>query len=506
MSVQTQDPNNMHVLMLDTQEATATAAGTIFQFLGEQFEKRIDNGEGINYRTIDFTQVLCLLVGGQVDDWAQAQIQAVHEFTDEVPIVLCGDNSLTKVSFKTDIQRSIIGKVTMPPSYAMLMDTLHRAKIFRDQFTAVRGGKKRPSELFRSLVGTSRTILKVRELMSQVADKDVNVLITGESGTGKEVIARNLHFHSFRRHKPFVPVNCGAIPAELLESELFGHEKGSFTGAISDRPGRFELAKGGTLFLDEIGDMPLHMQVKILRVLQERTFERVGGRKEIKADVRIIAATHRNLEEEIEAGRFREDLFYRLNVFPIEMPPLRERTEDIPLLINELFVRNEKEKKVSIRLDPATLMNLCQYAWPGNVRELVNLIERLTILYPYDIITPAELPQKYRQCEALPQKAATHHNDQQTDAQAQAVGGGKARNQAAPVTASTLSGDALVNLPVNGLDLKKYLSQLESHLIQQALDDCEGVVARAAEKLHIRRTTLVEKMRKYEMQNNSKTG
>ena len=178
-------------------------------------------------------------------------------------------------------------------------------------------------------------------MMAQVADKDVNVLIMGESGTGKEVVARNLHYNSHRRHKPFVPINCGAIPGELLESELFGHEKGAFTGAVCSRAGRFEMAQGGTLFLDEIGDMPLHMQVKILRVLQERTFERVGGTKTQEADVRIIAATHRNLEKAIVEGTFREDLFYRLNVFPIEMPPLRERNEDIPILLNELIVSRE---------------------------------------------------------------------------------------------------------------------------------------------------------------------
>ena len=387
----TNDQELPFVLFVGTHKETAVAAEVIFQFMGEQFQYLLDDGtqDSLDYRSLDFTNLQCILVAGENNEWAKFQVEALLEFTDEVPIVLAGDYTLARGDFNVEQQRAIIAKISIPPTYAVLMDCLHRAKIYRDQMSKTfRGGQKRPGELFRSLVGTSRAITKVRELMGQVADKDVNVLITGESGTGKEVIARNLHFHSYRRHKPFVPVNCGAIPAELLESELFGHEKGAFTGAISERQGRFELAKGGTLFLDEIGDMPLHMQVKILRVLQERTFERVGGRKEIKADVRIIAATHRNLEEEIEEGRFREDLFYRLNVFPIEMPPLRERSEDIPLLINELFVRNETEKRGSIRLDPAALLALCQYAWPGNVRELVNLVERLTILYPYDIITP----------------------------------------------------------------------------------------------------------------------
>ena len=243
-----------------------------------------------------------------------------------------------------EIPPSVISKLQMPPNYARLVDDLHRAQVYRQQQNTMKGRPlHRDPVLFRSLVGTSRKIQQVRELMAQVADKNVTVLITGESGTGKEVVARNLHYHSPRQQQPFVPVNCGAIPPELLESELFGHEKGAFTGAISSRAGRFEMAQGGTLFLDEIGDMPLNMQVKILRVLQERTFERVGGNKTIEVDVRIIAATHKNLEEMISDGDFREDLYYRLNVFPIEMPALRERVEDLPLLLNELISRLENE-------------------------------------------------------------------------------------------------------------------------------------------------------------------
>jgi len=322
--------------------------------------------------------------------------------------------------------------------------------------------------------------------MQQVADKDVSVLITGESGTGKEVVARNLHYHSSRREKPFVPVNCGAIPAELLESELFGHEKGAFTGAITARVGRFELAEGGTLFLDEIGDMPLNMQVKILRVLQERTFEKVGSNRTQTADVRVIAATHKNLEDMIEAGDFREDLYYRLNVFPIEMPALRERVEDLPLLINELIARMEKEKRGSLRLNSAAIMSLCQHDWPGNVRELANLVERLAIMHPYGVIGVQELPKKFRYVDDYDESPQPEEH----------VG--------LPSAATGLVGlDAPALLPVNGLDLKDYLSSLEKQLIQQALDEADGVVARAAEKLCIRRTTLVEKVRKYGLREES---
>jgi sigma-54 specific flagellar transcriptional regulator A len=317
-------------------------------------------------------------------------------------------------------------------------------------------------------------------MIQQVANSDANVLILGESGTGKEVVARNLHYYSARREKAFVPVNCGAIPGDLLESELFGHEKGAFTGAISARQGRFELAEGGTLFLDEIGDMSLNMQVKLLRVLQERTFERVGSNKSIDANVRIIAATHRNLEEAITEGNFREDLFYRLNVFPIEMPPLRERVEDVPLLVNELIRRIEHEKRGSVRLTQGAILALCQYNWPGNVRELANLIERLAILFPFGVVDIGDLPEKF-----------------QTDA---------VRAESANMDESVLSSEpqpvhyALDNeprLPRGGLDLKEHLSSLEVGFIKQALDDANGVVAQAAKRLGMRRTTLVEKLRKY---------
>ena len=251
-------------------------------------------------------------------------------------------------------------------------------------------GRSREPNLFRSLVGTSRAIQQVRQMMQQVADTDASVLILGESGTGKEVVARNLHYHSKRREGPFVPVNCGAIPAELLESELFGHEKGAFTGAITSRAGRFELANGGTLFLDEIGDMPLPMQVKLLRVLQERTFERGGSNKTQNVDVRIIAATHKNLEKMIEDGTFRETSTTASTYSPSRWR--RCAGEDIALLLNELISRMEHEKRGSIRFNSAAIMSLCRHDWPGNVRELANLVERLAIMHPYGVIGVGELP------------------------------------------------------------------------------------------------------------------
>ncbi len=405
----------------------------------------------------------------------------VDEIDVSVPVLLSGETSLDKVD--DVLKKKVIAQLDSPLNYNKTIDSLYRAQVYREQYSnSVARGKQRQVQLFRSLVGTSRGVQSVRELMSQVADKEVSVLITGESGTGKEVVARNLHYNSHRRNKPFVPVNCGAIPAELLESELFGHEKGAFTGAITTRAGRFELAEGGTLFLDEIGDMPLSMQVKILRVLQERTFERVGGNKTLKADVRVIAATHKSLEDMIVDGGFREDLYYRLNVFPIEMPSLKERVEDIPLLMNELISRMEKEKRGSIRFNSAAIMSLCRHEWPGNVRELANLVERLSITHPYDVIGVTELPNKYRHIEDSDEDFTISDNGMK-------------------VPSVILDSDAPALLPVNGVDLKEYLANLEKTLIQQALDESSGVVARAAEKLRIRRTTLVEKVRKYGLNN-----
>ncbi len=373
-----------------------------------------------------------------------------------------------------------LGTLPVPCRYEVLTNTLHRAQVFKEN-GRTEEGSQRGLELFRSLSGNSRATRRINRMIEQVADTDATVLILGESGTGKEVVARKLHYHSSRRGQPFVPVNCGAIPSELLESELFGHEKGAFTGAISSRQGRFEMAEGGTLFLDEIGDMSLPMQVKILRVLQERTFERVGSNKTIGCDVRIIAATHRDLEDQIRRERFREDLYYRLNVFPIDMPPLRDRIEDIPILVTDLIARIEKEKRGSVRLTPAAVSALTQYPWPGNVRELANLIERLAILYPYGVVDVGDLPEKFREGIALPQE----------------------NGYLPEVTVKGVMPDTVQSvprLPLDGLDLKEHLNNLELSLIRQALDESDGVVAHAAKRLKMRRTTLVEKLRKYGLQ------
>jgi len=462
--------HDLKVLLEFLSETTLTASSTSWQELVQSENK----GE-------DYIAVF-------IGDFSQSKqsfeqlLKNIRDWNDELAIILTAENVPDEDSLEDSLRHMIIATLNIPPTYNKLVDTLHRAQLYREaQSSSKRQPTRRPVHLFRSLVGTSREIQNVREMMAQVAEKDVSVLITGESGTGKEVVARNLHYNSPRRDKPFVPVNCGAIPAELLESELFGHEKGAFTGAINSRAGRFELAEGGTLFLDEIGDMPLNMQVKILRVLQERCYERVGSNKTQSVDVRIIAATHRNLDSMITDNTFREDLYYRLNVFPIELPSLKERSEDIPLLINELVTRMENEQRGSIRFNSAAIMSLCQHEWSGNVRELANLVERMAIIHPYGVIGVQDLPAKYRHIDVSAEEFV-------------------------PVAAPAQANTGYVNmndnplLPDQGIDLREYITNLEMSLIQQALNDCGGVVARAADKLCIRRTTLVEKMRKYELQ------
>src|SRR5579859_2724190 len=362
-----------------------------------------------------------------------------------------------------------------PVKQRRLSCVLHQAQNVRSGHPTQPGAHRfRPS-------GTSRPMRAVHRLVEQVAPFDTNVLILGESGTGKEMVARHIHELSGRAAHPFVPVNCGAIPADLLESELFGHEKGAFTGALSTRLGRFEFAEGGTLFLDEIGDMSLQMQVKLLRVLQERTFERVGSNRTMRCNVRIIAATHRDLDSAISAGRFREDLFYRLNVFPIQMPPLRERLEDLPVLIEHLVQRQEQMAGRHIKLDKQAMNCLARNPWPGNVRELSNLLERLAVLFPEQTISADDLPERYRNQGAaawissgvslLPSLAATA-----TVSTAQACaaplasirdsidfvdGHDAVREVIEAEDAAAEGGTTDGTLPQGGIDLKNHLSAIE---------------------------------------------
>lgn len=315
---------------------------------------------------------------------------------------------------------------------------------------------------FDNIVGQSDEILAVLNLIERVSESDSTVLITGDSGTGKELVAKAIHFNSPRSTKPFIPINCGAIPSELLESELFGHVKGAFTGAIANRTGRFEMAEGGTLFLDEIGDMSPNLQVKLLRVLQERTFEPVGSTKTTSVNVRVVAATNANLEKAVEEGRFREDLYYRLNVIPINIPPLRQRRSDIALLFHyfmEQFNNNREHKLTGV--SPEAMDVLYHYPWPGNIRELENLVERLTILKGEGIVNLSDLPLKYRN-----QKAAFQANPDK------------------------------IEIPESGMDFNSAVDGFENALIMRALEKTGWNRNQAAILLKLNRTTLVEKIKK----------
>lgn len=467
-------PEPADILIVEEDETQRQVYQSILEFLGYKSHVFCDCNT-VN-ELLNNDSVNSVLLGRCGDaELLLETVKKVRQSAAEIPIILVLTEE-TRGFDRDTLLKQCFTTVNLPLTYGEFSDALHRAQVFRL-------GKKRKTavlnlDLFRSLVGNSRGVTSVRKLIQQVADSEATVLILGESGTGKEVVARNLHYYSARRERPFVPINCGAIPGELLESELFGHEKGAFTGAITSRQGRFEMAEGGTLFLDEIGDMPLTMQVKLLRVLQERTYERVGGTKPMSADVRVIAATHRDLEEMIRDGKFREDLYYRLQVFPIEMPPLRERIDDIPLLINELITRLEHEKRGSVRFTPAATMALCQYRWPGNVRELSNLLERMVIMHPFGVVDVVDLPEKFRPTGNYLMAEPSSFEQHLAPAE--------------PLMA--------LRLPRNGIDLKEHISTLECSLIKQALDEADGVVAHAAKRLNMRRTTLVEKLRKYGLQ------
>jgi len=471
------------VLVIDLNEGTHQDLKAILEFI-DCTDVTLTTKDAWTPTTRKANDVGVVIVAASIGDKLPELLVSIKEWGEHVPVFLLIDSN-EKLKISTDLTAGILGKIKYPVKYRDLTAAIQQAQVFRESHSKRQGAHS--PELFRSLVGNSRGVRQVRKQIEQVANSDATVLILGESGTGKEVVARNVHYHSERRGKPFVPINCGAIPSELLESELFGHEKGAFTGAISARQGRFELAEGGTLFLDEIGDMSMQMQVKLLRVLQERTFERVGSNKTIQSNVRIVAATHRNLEQAIVEDKFREDLFYRLNVFPIDMPPLRERVEDIPLLVNELVKRLEHEKRGSVRLTQAAVLALCQYHWPGNVRELANMIERLVIMHPYGVVDVHDLPQKFQ-----------IDNGADTSALSAAI----QKNAIYDDAPSAASVDLLdtPRLPQDGIDLKEHLSNLEYNLIKQALDDADGVVAHAANRLRLRRTTLVEKLRKYGLQ------
>ena len=364
------------ILLIDDDSVRRRDLAVILNFLGED---NLACGSGDWQMSVDALsssrEVLCVLVGEVASGNLAGLLKTLANWDEFLPVLLLGEPGA--VELPDDLRRRVLSHLEMPPSYSKLLDSLHRAQVYREMYDQARErGRQREPNLFRSLVGTSRAIQHVRQMMQQVADTDASVLILGESGTGKEVVARNLHYHSKRRDAPFVPVNCGAIPAELLESELFGHEKGAFTGAITSRAGRFELANGGTLFLDEIGELPLPLQTRLLRVLEEREVLRVGATEPTPVDLRVVAATLQSLEQRAAAGSFRRDLYYRLAALRIALPSLRARRGDIPLLAQHFF---RQLRGIDAPLDEAAMGVLTAAGWPGNVRELRNLVDRLRI-------------------------------------------------------------------------------------------------------------------------------
>lgn len=478
------------ILILDENERRANLMAGLLTFIGEQCE--IVTESQLASKCIPEDVVTCCVLGAL----SSGEHEAIVKSQPAVPFLLLGDT--LKYLFE---QKNVLGLLSEPFLYAVVTQQIRDCQEYKRLMP--RASQQTDGTKFDGLIGNTDAVGQIRFLITQVASKDANVLILGDSGTGKEVIARNVHLLSGRKSGPFVPVNCGAIPGELLESELFGHEKGAFTGAISSRKGRFELAQGGTLFLDEIGDMPLQMQVKLLRVLQERMYERVGGNKPIKADVRVVAATHRNLETMIEEGKFREDLFYRLNVFPIESPSLSDRVDDLELLIQEFTNRFEKEHKARFNLTDRAMESLKQHPWPGNIRELGNLVERLLIMFPNQVVDVHDLPQRYCYSDEAPfipeypdeilERQAlidifADNDDPDDDGTEDFV-----------MSATSIADPTTMMLPPEGIDLKEFLAELEVNLIEQALLSTDYVVARAAEQLNLRRTTLVEKMRKYDL-------
>ena len=420
-------------------------------------------------------ETVCVLVIGQFPEQGENSLLKTvlrhHSQVLVIPVVPLGNQQAIVDALKI----GAFSYLNYPYNNTEGVIAVSRALYFYDLLIhqEKRGSKIRKSDGFHGMIGNSPSMQAVYEMIEKVAEDGIsNVLIQGESGTGKELVARAIHAHSRRRLKNFVPVNCAAIPDDLLESELFGYRKGAFTGAVQSKIGRIQFADGGTLFLDEIGDMPPALQAKLLRVVQEKSYVPVGGLEAVPADVRIIAATHRDLESLVADGRFREDLYYRLSVVPVNLPPLRERKEDIPLLVEKFVQIFNRNRQYRLRgFEPAALAALLTYPWPGNVRELENLVQRMVVLHGGGTIGVTELPDKY----------ASHH---------------------LPATAPS---PAAVDLPAfefgaEGIDFDTLVHNFEDRLILHALHLTGGNKKEAARLLRLNRTTLLEKMKKKGLQ------
>ena len=471
------------ILVIDSQAERAERVCGLLEFmdLNPRWAAAPDEVNTTRQRPTDWMAV----VVGELDD-----AQAARDFFAWLgaaplpPPILLLEGDTATFAAGHGLHEAGVWPLESPIRHAQLESCLRRASLKRLDAEAQAGAAVQDS----GPTGNSVAVQRLRRMIGQVAPFDTTVLVLGESGTGKEVAARAIHQQSARRDGPFVAINCGAIPPDLLESELFGHEKGAFTGALSARKGRFEMAEGGTLLLDEIGDMSMPMQVKLLRVLQERSFERVGGNQTIKCNVRVVAATHRHLEDRIAEGSFREDLFYRLNVFPIDMPPLRERREDLPALVETIAGQLARTGRGEVRFARDAMAALAGYAWPGNVRELTNLVERLAVLNPGGLVRLDDLPARYRAHVPAGSEPAPICEPETAPAPAAASPAAASANPPAADSGS---------LPEDGLDLREHMARIELQLIREALERSQGVVAHAAQLLGLRRTTLVEKLRKY---------
>ncbi|OGR00151.1 MAG: hypothetical protein A2505_00440 [Deltaproteobacteria bacterium RIFOXYD12_FULL_55_16] len=416
-------------------------------------------------RWLEENQCQAILLAGASLQAHGAFLADLQEIAPSVAvIVVASEPSVNDVVVA--LQAGVVDYLETPVSESLLDLALAKAGV-RSQLSSAAQLPVKAGKGCAAIIGNSSAMRQVFSLIKKVCDAETTVLIRGESGTGKELIAQALHYEGVRGAGPFVPVNCGAIPGELLESELFGHEKGAFTHAIRTRLGRFELANGGTVFLDEISEMSPMLQVKLLRVLQEKEFERIGGTKTISSDFRVVAATNRDLEQEVQAGRFREDLYYRLNVIPIEAPPLRERRQDIPLLVEHFVARFNRLRKKKIKgVEEEVMGRFARYAWPGNVRELENMLERMVILAGAEVLSLADLPERLLEVGDVP-------------------------------------AERFEEIPGQGFFLNELLADFERRLILQALEQTDWVKNRAAKLLHVNRTTLIEKMKRFKLASSS---
>ena len=455
---------NEKILVIDDSPEIRNLFADFLRTEGYEVVTAEDGAKGISAIEKNFYDLILTDLKMPDTDGMEVLKYIIDHSPDSLCIILTGYGTVKNAV--EAIKMGAFDYLTKPVKMDEILITFQRAFEYRNlkrENVHLRNQLKKKYR-FENIIGDSEKMQKVYEVVEKVTDTESTVLILGESGTGKELVAKAIHYNSYRREKPFVPVNCAAIPSELLESELFGHEKGAFTNAIRMRIGRFELANGGTVFLDEIGDMNPMLQSKLLRVLQERQFERVGGIKTIRTDIRIIAATHQDLKALVQQRKFREDLYYRLNVIPLEIPPLRERKTDIPLLTHYFLDQFNKRKKKRIRgIREEAMTLLRQYDWPGNVRELENTIERVIILLDGDLITPQDLPDKFHEIRGIK-----------------------------PVQAA--------EIPESGISLDDAVNDFERKLILQALMKTGWVKNKAAQLLNLNRTTLIEKIKRQNLQ------